>query len=187
MAAPPGIGEAIGEGWKAAKPNLVPLIIGFLITGILSSFIVGILCVPGMMWMSLKAVRGQKPEIGDLFIGFKEGLVDHLIMILLQYLGFILCCVGIYITGPLFFQGTFLILDKKMKWGEAKDTCMAEIKPNLMGWIIFWFVVGLVGGLGQIACVIGILVTMPVAFCAMAYSYEKTLAGGGGAAPAPAK
>jgi len=168
---PPGIGEAISKGLEAAKPHFVTLLIGAVITMVLMCVVVGILCLPGYYLMCLKAVRGQKPETGDLFIAFKEGLVDHLVALIVTGL----CCI---ITGPLFHRSTFLILDKKMKFADALKQSMADTKPQLVGWIIFYIVVSIVGGL--CACI-----TWPIGFCALAYGYEK--AGAGGAAPAPAK
>ncbi len=188
MAAPPGIGEALGEGWKAYKANLVPGLIAFFCAGLLSIIPVvgGLLAMPGFANVALKLVRGQKPEPADGFIIFKQSIMDHIIMGILQAIGCILCGIGILITMPLFFQGTYLLVDKGMKWGEAKDKCMAEIKPNLVGWIIFCLVCMIVGQLGVILCVVGVFITGPIAACAMAYAYEKTLGGGGGAAPAKA-
>jgi hypothetical protein len=181
MAAPVPFGEAIKKGLEAAKPHFVILLVGALITGVLASFLVGILCVPGLHLMALKAVRGQKPELGDLFIGFKEKLVDHLIMVILTGIGGICLGIGALITAPLFYQGTYLLLDKKVNtWGEAKDKCMAEVKPNLVPWIIMVFVVYLPAAV----C----FLLAPITLCGMAYAYEKGLGGGGGAASAePAK
>lgn len=183
---PPAIGEAIGEGWKAVKANLVPTIIAFICAALLCiiPLVGGLLALPGFAHIGLKLVRGQKPEPADGFIVFKQSVMDHIIMGIIQAIGMILCCIGVYVTQGLFFQGTFLIGDKKMKWGEAKDKCMAEIKPNLMAWVIFVFVVGLVGGLGSILCGVGVLITGPIAVTALAYAYEKTLGAGGGAAKA---
>ena len=169
---PPGIGDALGAGWKAFKPNAVPLIVGCLIANIIG-FIPGV-GFAGFHHMCLKAVRGQKPEIGDAFIGFQK-FVDHLVMGLLQMIGIILCCIGVYVTLPLFYQGTHLITDKGLAWGAAKDKCMSDVKPQLLGWIIYVFVVMIVGALGSIACGIGALVTMPIAFCALAHAYNQTL------------
>ncbi len=181
---PPGIGEALGAGWNAYKANLVPVLIGMLCAMLLSIIPVigGLLAMPGMFNVALKAVRGQKPEPADAFIVFKAGLVDHLIMGLLQICGIILCFIGVWITQPLFIFGTPLILDKGLDWGKAKDVCLARVKPNLIGWIIFMLVIGIVGSLGMVLCFVGIFLTLPIAVCAMAWAYDKTLGGGAKAA-----
>ena len=176
-AAPPGIGEALGEGWKAYKANLVPGLIGFLCAGVLGFIpVVGpFLAMPGYANVALKLVRGQKPEPGDGFIVFQQSIADHIIIGLLQIIGILLCFVGVLITQPLFVPGTFYILDKGMKWGEAKDKCLADVKPNLISWIIFFLITGIVALLGIILCCVGVLLTGPIAMCAVAYAYEKSL------------
>jgi len=181
---PPPIGESLTAGWNAFKPHMGAALVAYLCAWIvgLIPIVGGFLALAGFFNVSLKLVRGQKPEPSDGFVAFNRGAVDHIIMGLLQFVGIILCCIGIYITQGLFFPGTFLIVDKGMTWGQAKDQCMARIKPNLFGWVIFFFVVGLVGALGSLLCIVGILFTLPIAMCAMAYAYEKTLGGSAGKA-----
>lgn len=173
---PPPIGEALSAGWNAFKENMGPVLIGMLCALLLGliPFVGGFLAFPGMMLVSLKAVRGQAPEPADGFVGF-SALVDNLVMGLLQVLGIVACCIGVYATQGIFYQGTLLIVDKGMTWSDAKDKCLAEIKPNWPAWTLFVFVVGLVGSLGVILCVIGVLLTLPIATCAFAYAYEQTL------------
>jgi len=171
MAAPVPFGEALSKGKEVAFANYVPLIIGVLVMGVP---ILGILCAPGVYYMALKCVRGQKPDLGaDLFIIFKGKLVDHIIMLILTGL----CCI---ITLPLFWPGTYLLLDNKAGgWSEAMNKAMAETKPNLVGWLICLIVCFL-------PCICFFLA--PISLCAVAYCYDKTFGGGGGGAPAePAK
>jgi uncharacterized membrane protein len=59
-----------------------------------------------------------------------------------------------------------------MSWEQAKDECLARVKPNWLEWTLFTLVVGLVGASGAILCVVGVFVTAPVAMLAMAYAYE---------------
>jgi len=176
---PPGIGEALGAGWNAFKANM-----GIFIGATLVIFVAGIvpflplLLMPGLYSMSLKAVRGQNPEFGELFLMFTDRFVDHLMMLLLQICGAIACGIGQLITQPLFLPGSFLVIDKKMAWKAAMNECMSRVKPNLLNWIIFVVVILIVGILGSIACIVGILVTAPMAMCAIAYGYEKAFSGG---------
>jgi hypothetical protein len=174
---PPPIGEALEVGWNTFKQNPVPILIGFICACLLTAIpLGGGLAFAGMMQVSLKALRGQTPEVGDAFVGF-QAFVDHFIMGILQILGVIACCVGVYVTQGIFYPGTLLMLDKGMTWQQAKDACMERIKPNWVSWTIFVLVMGLVGGLGSILCVVGVFVTAPVAVIGMAYAYERTLGG----------
>ena len=180
---PPGIGEALGAGWNAYKANWGAALLAYLCAWVvgLIPFVGGFFALAGFCNVSLKLVRGQKPEPGDGFVAFNRGLVDHIVMGLLQAVGILLCCIGVLFTQGVFYSGTFLILDKGMTWQKAKDECWARVKPNVLNWIIFYFVVGIVGSLGFILCIVGALATVPMAMCAIAYAYEKSLGGGGAA------
>lgn len=174
---PPPIGEALSVGWNTFKENMVPILIGILCAALLGMIpVVGqFLAFPGMMFVSLKALRGQPVEPRDGFVAFTMP-VDNIVMGLLQILGIIACCIGVYVTQAIFLPGTFLIVDKGVTWQDAKDRCMAQVKPNWLNWTIFFFVVGLVGGLGAVLCGIGVFFTLPIATIAFAYAYEQTLA-----------
>lgn len=173
---PPPIGEALTLGWERFKENAVPLILGVLVACLIFMIpIAGLgLGMPGALLVGLKAVRGQKPEIADALVGFQRPL-DNIVMGLLQMAGILACCVGILFTAPVFFMGSLLIAEKGMTWQQAKDVCWEQIKPNWVGWMVYWIVLALVSQLGAIACVVGVLVTAPISYVAMAYAYDRTL------------
>jgi hypothetical protein len=171
---PPPIGEALGAGWTSLQQNPAPILIGMLcamVVGLVPILGAG-LAFAGMMKVSLKALRGQTPEPADGFSGLSDNAIDHIVMGLLQLVGLIACCIGIYVTQGIFFPGTLMILDRGMSWEQAKDECLARVKPNWLEWTLFTLVVGLVGASGAILCVVGVFVTAPVAMLAMAYAYE---------------
>lgn len=174
---PPSIGDALGKGFEIYKANFGPVLVGSLCAMVCGMIpVIGqFLVLPGMYYVALKAVRGQKVIPEDGFVAFKA-LGDHIVIGLLTLSGILLCFVGIFITRPLFQPGYFYILDKKMSWSKAKDKCMSDVKPHLFSWILFEFVVGLVPALaGLLLCGVGIFLTMPITACAMAYAYEKSL------------
>lgn len=169
-------------GWKTLQQNPAPIFLGMLcamLIGLIPILGAG-LAFAGMMKVSLKALRGQAPEPADGFAGLSDNAIDHVVMGLLQLAGLLACCVGVYVTQGLFFPGTLLILDRGLTWEEAKDACLARVKPNWLAWTLFALVVGIVGASGMIACVVGVFVTAPVAMIAMAYAYEQAFR------PAPA-
>jgi uncharacterized membrane protein len=135
----------------------------------------GGLVMAGMMRVGLKALRGQTPEPADGFIGLQKA-VDHIVMGLLQILGLLACCVGVYVSQGVFFPGSALILEKDMDWKQAKDLCVARIWPNWVAWTLFTLVACLVGGSGAILCGVGVIATAPLAGLTLAYAYEKSVA-----------
>jgi hypothetical protein len=180
---PPPIGEALKVGWETFQANPVPILLGMLcatVIGIVPILGTG-LAFAGAMKVSLKALRGQNPEPADGFAGLSDNAVDHVVMGLLQIVGLLACCVGLYVSQGIFFPGTLLILDRNMTWEDAKDVCLRDVKPNWLPWTLFALVVGLVGASGTLLCFAGLLLTAPVAMIAMAYAFEKAFG------PAPAR
>ena len=174
---PPPIGEALEAAWATFKKDYDSILIGTLCAMLLGliPLVGGGLAMAGLMQVSLKALRGQRPEPADGFVGL-QAPVDHIVMGLLQIVGLLACCVGVYVSHGVFFPGSALIVDKKMSWEQAKDLCVARIWPNWAAWTLFTFVVSLVGASGAILCGIGVLVTAPLASLAMAYAYERAVA-----------
>ena len=179
---PPPFGEALTVGWNAVKPQMVPAAIASFCAYLANMIAMG---TPGFFLIAKKLLRGEKPEPADGFIGFSK-FADYFIMGLLASSGVIACFVGMFITIPLFLPGFYFIMEHNMTWSQAKDKCMELVKPHLMSWAIFQFVVLFVGGLGSIACFVGVFVTMPVGFCACYYAYEKAFKELAPAAEAPA-
>ena len=61
------------NSWNIVKENIVTFIVGLLIVALGSILIVTIAPLAyGFMFMALKAVRGEIPEVGDVFEGFKK-------------------------------------------------------------------------------------------------------------------
>ena len=180
---PPPIGEALSVGWTTFKENMGPIAIGMLCAMLLSlvPLVGGGLAFAGFMQVSLKALRRQPIEPKDGFVGL-EAPLDHIIMGLLQIVGMLACCVGVYVTQALFFPGSLLMIDRQMTWQQAKDECMARIAPNWVAWTLFVVVVSLVASSGALLCGVGLLLTMPIGLIAMAYAYETTMGKGAVAA-----
>jgi hypothetical protein len=178
--APPPIGEALSVGWTTFQAGMAPIAIGILCAMLpgLVPFVGGGWAFAGMMNVARKALRGQAPEPMDGLVGLTQRPMDHLVMGLLQIVGFIACCLGVYVTQALFYPGTLLILERGMTWQEAMDTCMARVKPNLVQWLVFVLVIGLVGGSGALLCVVGVFFTAPIAMIALAYGFEQAFGTG---------
>lgn len=196
----PNVGDSLKAGWATFKNQaqilvgafaiyfcaniflavLLQLIAGslaFVLMLVLSvaSILPSLLLLPGLYWISLKAARGQKPVLKDLLVMFDGRFIHHLGILLLQSCGALACGIGVLVTQALFIPGSFLVLDRKMDWDGAMEMCVETIKPKIGNWIVFHLVLVLVGFAGIFACVGGVLVTGPVALCAWAHAYDKTL------------
>jgi hypothetical protein len=172
---PPPIGEALNVAWTAFQANMAPIVIGCLcamLPGLVPVLGQGV-AFAGMMKVARKALRGQVPQPTDGLVGLSDQLVDHFVMGLLQIAGILACCVGVYVTQAIFYPGTLLILERGMTWEQARDVCIAQVKPNAVQWTLFVLVVGLVGASGMILCFVGVLFTAPIAMLALAHAFEK--------------
>jgi len=90
-----------------------------------------------------------------------------------------LCCVGVpvfgiiypIVVGTLLFFAFPLVLFRDMDAMSALKESMAKVKPNFMNFLLLWLACGalfLVAEIvGLILCLIGVLVTIPVAMCVM--------------------
>lgn len=176
---PPPIGEALEAAIAAFKRDYAAIVIATLCAMLLGLVpLVGNgLVMAGMFQVGLKALRGHTPEPADGFVGL-QAIGDHIVMGLLQLVGLLACCVGVYVSQAVFFPGTGLILEKGMDWRRAKDVCVERIAPNWASWTLFTFVVGLVGASGALLCGIGVIATAPLTGLALAYAYERSVAPG---------
>jgi len=141
-----------------------------------SSFVPMLLLMPGLYAISLRCVRNQKAEVRDLFIMFNDRFVHHLGMLLLQSCGAFVCMIGMVVTQALFIPGSFLVIDRHKDWDDAVSTCLENIKPKLVPWILFSLTLSVVAVVGFCAFVVGSLVTVPVAICAWAHAYDQCFA-----------
>jgi hypothetical protein len=198
---PPKIPDALKAAWKTFTSQAAILVVSFaiflgsgvafslflhLIAGSLGPFLAfllstasilpSLLLLPGLYAIALKATRGQRPDVADLFVMFKDRFIHHLGMLLLQVCGALVCIVGVWVSQAMFIPGSFLVLDRKLDWDGALETCVEQVKPRIVNWILFNIAVFLVGFAGFFFCVVGALVTGPVALCAWAYAYEHSFA-----------
>ena len=68
---------------------------------------------------------------------------------------------------------------------EAFMASIEKTKGQIFMAIAFYFVIGLVAGIGVLACGVGILFTLPLAYCAIAYVYTDITGTGRMIQPAP--
>lgn len=178
------IGAEIGRGWKLFQPNMGLLIPAALIGMLLSSFTLGLLAGPmmaGILLMVQRLVRNDpvKPQIGDLFKGF-DLFAQSLILLIIAFIG-----MAVLMMIPVIGQLAALLISAVLGWcmmlvAYRKATAIDAIKevfahiqtgaftmPLLLA-VVAW----IISGLGVIACGVGILFTMPLAYCILGCAYE---------------
>ena len=160
-----------------------------LLGGVLSAGTVGILAGPllmGLFRMAFKTLRGEQPQIGDLFNWSGRFLQAFLTALIIGGIYFVLGGIGnnnaffgllSAIASPFLFLmvgfTTSLVLERD--WDVAK--AINQVAKLVFSRDAFmWWVVGLVFAAisvgGTIACGIGALVTLPWMISATAVAYK---------------
>jgi hypothetical protein len=183
------LGDWLSEGWRIYKENWALMSVASAIGALFSFCTLGILAGPmlmGIYRMAFKTMRGERPEMNDLFdwkgrflqsflaflisaaiyggltgAGNKEPLV-----VVLSFVVVPLLTVMLGLTMP-------MILDRRMDIAAA---------VNNVGRLLFsrdafmWWVVGLVFAtiipLGFIGCFVGVFVTLPWIISSSAVAYR---------------
>ena len=170
---------------------------GFFISLALSGPLLG-----GLNVFFLKLMRGERAELGDAFSGFSNAFgrlcgtyLLMMVAILAVFLpggiplvvamvsgsnapgvvAMILLLIGLLAAVYLGIAFSFaIILAADMQLG-ATDALRVSFRIVNMKWFTVFglmFVAGLVNILGVLACLIGLLVTMPIFYAAILYAYE---------------
>ena len=150
-----------------------------LVVSIISLIVNGVLYA-GLFGMAVKQVRGQETSIGDLF-GFThvigQTIIASIVVGILTAIGFILCFLpGLVLAG--LFMFTFpLIVDKGMSASEAISASVNALKSQWLMAAVFALVVGLLYIFGYFLCLVGVLITAPVALLSVAVLYRNFFIG----------
>lgn len=158
---------AIAGGASYAISYRLP-VVGSLVGLVASAFL-----MPGMIRAGIKQIRGGTIEVGDLFSA-TDMFVGALVVLLASIAGVIACGIGAFVTSALFYLALPLLVDKNLAFGDALKQSMELTKQNLGFFIVYALVIGIVSGLGLVACGVGILITFPLRTLGMVVAYERT-------------
>ncbi|NQU38687.1 MAG: hypothetical protein HQ523_01910 [Lentisphaerae bacterium] len=190
-------GEWMKQGFDLFKENIGPLILVSLVALLLSSISMGILAGPmmaGLALITLQLVDKQgKPEISTLFKGFDYFLQTFLFVLVwgaivgavavvanLVTCGIASPLIGVasLVLGALLMFAPYLIVEKKLDFWPASMESFAMVKANLWPLVGFYCVASLIGSAGAVVCGVGMIVTMPIAWCMYAVAYRELTASG---------
>lgn len=130
----------------------------------------------GLYLYFLKKIRGETAGVEIAFTGFRHPF-PHLVIAgflatLLTVLGFIcLILPGIYLFVAWIF--TFpLITERRLDFWPAMRSRRKVISKHWWKFFGFLIVLGLINLLGMAALLVGLFITFPISFAALAYAYE---------------
>jgi uncharacterized membrane protein len=161
---------------ELAIPSLGPMyyVLTF-INGVINTFLMG-----GMMRMAINQTRTGKVEFSELFSA-GDVIINLLIAGVISYIatvvGFLFCIIPGLLLAALFSMTFPLILDARKSGIEALGDSFNLVKPHLGGMVILGIVLFLIIAVSVIPCGLGLLVSYPLAFTAIALVY-RDLTGG---------
>jgi hypothetical protein len=182
------LGDWLSGGWQIYKENAALMSLATVLGGLLSVASVGILAGPllmGMLRMAFKTMRGERPNMGDLFSWqgrFLQAFVTFLIFALVH--------VGLtglggnslhgllsLVVTPLLTVMLGLTMSSILERGLDVARAINEAARVIFSKdAVMWWVTGLVFSAisfgGTIACGIGVFVTLPWMIAASAVAYR---------------
>lgn len=160
--------ETSGGGSFVTSLILTAVFVGVLM---IASIVVGAMLVRA----ALDLTEGKSITTGSILKLPDLGPLVILALIVggLTLLGTILCYLPGLIVGFMLQFSIHFLLDKGLAPVEAAKASFNLVKDNLGNAIIWYLVASIVGGIGAIACGVGILVTYPIALVGTAYTYKK--------------
>jgi hypothetical protein len=187
------IGSCLGRAWDLMQKDFWPIVgvnalVWLLIVAASGAYVGLIVTGPflgGLYYFFLRKVRNKPAKLEDAFAGFSMAFVQlmlaYLVSTVLMGVGLMLCIIpGIYLWVAWTFA-LFLVIDKKLEFWPALELSRKVVHSQ------FWSIFGLVllflllNLAGLIACVVGLLVTLPLTTLALIYAYEDIFS----ARPAP--
>jgi membrane-anchored glycerophosphoryl diester phosphodiesterase (GDPDase) len=130
----------------------------------------------GFCRMSIRAVDGETPGVSAFkipFTMFLNTFVGELLVCILCSIGIFLCIIpGIYLIIRLMFT-PYYIIDQGCGPIEGISRSWEKTKGNELDLFLFLLVLMLINVIGALLCGIGLLITYPVTYVAVALAYRR--------------
>jgi len=190
------VGALLGEAWRVLQANAVTLVVANLIVLVLVGlsnvipFGIGPLLLMGPLQLGLygiasRAVAGQRPEVGQVFDGFKEFLPAFMTGLLVGVfvgIGSVLCVLPGILVAILYLPVYLFILDGEKEFWAAMEASRVMVWNNIANWGILFLVIFGLNLAGAVLCGIGLLVSLPISLLLVTLAYNESRRGGGGMA-----
>jgi len=171
-----GIGSAASRHVGSPFDTWSPLLVATKGLGSIVSFVVSAFVLAGIMNFSLKVARGAPYTFADLFSGapfFVSVLVANLVVTIGAGIGFALLIVPGVIVALGLSMAIPLIIDRNLGPVEALTESWKLTDGHKTNLFVFGLIaVGLIVG-GVCACVVGVLLVLPLLYIAHMYIYLK--------------
>jgi hypothetical protein len=160
----PGAGDIFAAGFFMSM--ILTMVLMLIVWGFLYS---------GLIHMAVKQVRGQPITFSDIFAAgsvVPTAIAATLIVGIASWIAsWCLIIPGIIVSGLLMLTMP-LVVDARYSAVQACQASWDALKQDWIKAACLYFVLQLVGGVGVLACGVGLLFTMPLVFLATAVVYR---------------
>jgi uncharacterized membrane protein len=141
----------------------------FSIVGLVVSAVVSL----GIYKTALMITAGQVPTVGQAFTydRWGEWILFSIVYGLMVGIGLVLCLVPGLVVLAFFGMAPFFFIDRGMSLGDALSASRDAASNRGFAWPVLLSII--VGVAGVIACGIGLFVTAPAAYIAVAFLYRN--------------
>jgi uncharacterized membrane protein len=141
----------------------------------LVQWIVSLVVSAGITKGSLEIADGRPLELGTMFKGFDivQVVIASVLTGLGVIIGLLLCVLPGIIFAFLTSFTTYFIVDQKQSAVDAIKSSIAFTRQRVGDVILLFLAMFVAFILGACACLVGLLVTIPVAVLAQAYAFRK--------------
>lgn len=130
----------------------------------------------GNFIVSAKLLQGKPPEFRDFFAGFQYLLPLMLLSLvagLFIGIGTLLLIIpGVYLAVAYMFA-SYLVVDRRLDFWPAMELSRHTLNPRWFGFFAFMLLLVLLNLAGALLLGVGLLVTIPVSFCAVTVAFAE--------------
>ena len=195
------IGGLIQKSWQIVQQNGAVLIGGTVVIAlveIVTNVALGMFGLPGVAHLiiggplalgyytvALRSVRGESPQFPQLFDGFNRFLPAFLanLALMVAGIGWVICIVPGFLAYTVLCPMFFFMYDRKMDAIPAIQSSYETVSKALGQWAILYLVFIALNVAGTLACVIGLLISIPVSVVMLDLAYEQVADCGISASP----
>lgn len=134
--------------------------------------------IAGFFTAALKTLKKQSLAFADFFTGFESFVQLNLLNVvasILIFVGLVLLIIpGLYLSIA-YSLAVPILLDRKMDFWSALESSRKVVNKSWWSFFGFSFALGLINFLGALLLGFGLVVTVPLTFCAIAAAYEDII------------
>ncbi len=175
----------ISKSWDIVFSDLGNFVlislIYILVIAVVSTTVIGDILVIGPLTVGFyvainKKIKGAKFEINDLAKGFQFFVSAFLSSVIISFfiaVGFILLIIPGIVISALYMFTPLFIAEQNLDFWAAMEASRELAKKHLFDLTVFVFLLYIINFVGIILCGIGILITIPLCYTAIALAYDQ--------------